>query len=135
MLCRIARNTWPVRILFFAVYAILFAVQLCLKYGAFPVNQPGVDVDVSVIRYSANPADAKQKLEKQLVQKNSNIKVSKRYLHKGIYTTPVIFSLVNKTFPVITSLVLLAEPARCQFYQLQHLLRGPPAPGASSAAC
>lgn len=136
MLCRIARNTWPIRILFLAVYAILFSVQLCLKYNAFPVNSQYTNVEISVARYTASQPAAEQKLDKQLVQKNSNIKVSKRYLHKGIYTSPAIFSLVTTTFPVTTSPVLITEAACGQFYQLQHLLRGPPTPGgASSATC
>lgn len=126
MLCRIARNTWPIRLLFLAVYAILFSVQLCLKYNAFPVNNAGVDGKISAARYIASRPDADQKLDKQLVQKNSNIKVSKRYLHKGIYTSPVIISLVITTFPVTTSPVPVTEPACGQFHQLQYLLRGPP---------
>lgn len=124
MLCRIARNTWPIRILFLAVYAILFAVQLYLKYNASLVNNPG-DTDISVIHYTKALADKDKKLDKQLV-KNSNIKVSKRYLHKSIYTTPVIPSLVNKIFAVTTSPVIITEPAIRQFCLTQHLLRGPP---------
>jgi hypothetical protein len=126
MLNRIARNTLPIRILFLAVYAILFSVQLHLKYDFLAIRHFHAKKEKVVVLNAETTSAKHRNIEQHFIKKEPNIKVSKRFLHKSIYEIPATESLITKAFPQIRPTAIFSVSRLCQLSMVRSLLRGPP---------
>ena len=129
MLNSIARHTWPMRVLFFAVYIVLFCVQVHFKYSKYHRGNTGIDVDTTAIRFVKASVASYNKFEINFKSNKLNIKVSKRYHPQDIYEVPAVEIPVNRVFagkpmPFTFTSVRLCHPAL-----ISSLQRGPPAVG------
>jgi hypothetical protein len=128
MLSRISRTSSWFKILFTAVYFILFAVQLHLKYSIALSRNLALDVDAMAAASYHPPAyEHKQQLRKEFVGDKLNVKVSKRYQHKTCYEC--LFVAFNEIIPppVITQRIALTTTGRSHAAPILYLHRGPPA--------
>jgi hypothetical protein len=129
MLNSIARHTWPIRILFFAVYAVLFSVQVHFKYSKYHLRNTGIDIDATTIHIAKANVSSYNKIDINFKSNKLNIKVSKRYHHKDIYEVPGIGLpdlrvFAGKPVPFTFVSVRLCHPSL-----ISSLHRGPPAIG------
>jgi hypothetical protein len=128
MLIRLSRASGWFKILFIAVYVILFAVQLHLKYSVATTCRIAIDLDaMSAAPYHPPFYSQSNQFRQEFVGDKMNIKVSKRYQHKtGYEFLDVSFTAAIKTTLTTPDITLIAPgPVKVAPILYQH--RGPPA--------
>lgn len=127
MLNRIARYTWPMRILFFAVYAIVMCVQVYFKYSNIPVDCAGIDLEITVVSHVKTHPAVERSISKLNQADNLNVKVSKRYTHQTIFEIALSSLGDTQAFYNAAHSPLSNDTRLLHLHLLQSQLRGPPA--------